>query len=80
MPQFFNSQRLVFSLTAFIFMVVASSTTWANSITVSTGNVAPATAIPETAGLLLLGGGLVASAGVARRRLNKQRQNDMHSD
>jgi hypothetical protein len=80
MPQFFNSQRLVFSLKAFIVMVAAASTTWANPITISTGNVAPAAAFPETAGLLLLGGGLVATAGVARRRLNKQRKNDMHSD
>ena len=80
MPQFFNSQRLVFSLMAFIVMVAASSSAWANSIPISTGNVAPTTAFPETAGLLLLGGGLVATAGMARRRLNKQRQNDMHSD
>ena len=80
MPQFFNLQRFALSLAALIVMVTASATALADPINISTGNIAPTTQIPEMAGLLLLGGGLVGTAGVARRRLNKQRQNDMDSN
>lgn len=38
MPQFFNPQRLVLSLAAFIVMMTASSTAWANPITITVGN------------------------------------------
>lgn len=38
MPQFFNPQRLVISLAALIVMVAASSTAWADPITITTGN------------------------------------------
>ena len=38
MPQFFNPQRLAISLAAFIVMVAASSTAWANPITITVGN------------------------------------------
>lgn len=38
MPQFFNPQRLVLSLAAFIVMVAASSTAWADPITITVGN------------------------------------------
>ena len=38
MPQFFNLQRLIVSVAAFVVMVVASSTAWADPITITTGN------------------------------------------
>lgn len=38
MPQFFNPQRLVLSLAAFIVMMAASSTAWADPITITVGN------------------------------------------
>jgi hypothetical protein len=74
MPQFFNLQRFALSLAALIVMAAAASTSLADPLPISTGNIASTTQIPETAGLLLLGGGLVGTAGVARRRLNNRRQ------
>jgi hypothetical protein len=38
MPQIFNLQRLIVSVAAFVVMVVASSTAWADPITITTGN------------------------------------------
>lgn len=38
MPRIFNPQRLVLSLAAFVVMVAASSTAWADPITITTGN------------------------------------------
>ena len=38
MPQFFNLQRLILASVAFAVMVVASSTAWADPITITTGN------------------------------------------
>ena len=38
MPQLFNLQRLIFASAAFIVMAVASSTAWADPITITTGN------------------------------------------
>lgn len=38
MPQFFNLQRLIVSVAAFVVMVAASSTAWADPITITTGN------------------------------------------
>ena len=38
MPQFFNLQRLTLALAAFAFMVMASSTAWADPIVITTGN------------------------------------------
>ena len=71
MPQIFNSQRIALSLAALFVMAATSSTVWADPIAVSTGNIAPTA---EMASLLILAGGLVGTAGIARRRLNKQRQ------
>jgi hypothetical protein len=38
MPQFFNLQRLILATAAFAVMVAASSTVWADPITITTGN------------------------------------------
>lgn len=38
MPQIFNLQRLIVSVAAFVIMVAASSTAWADPITITTGN------------------------------------------
>jgi len=38
MPQIFNLQRLILACSAFAIMMVASSTAWANPITITTGN------------------------------------------
>jgi hypothetical protein len=38
MPQIFNLQRLIVSVAAFVVMVAASSTAWADPITITTGN------------------------------------------
>ena len=38
MPRIFNPQRLILSLAAFVVMVAASSTAWADPITITTGN------------------------------------------
>ena len=38
MPQVFNLQRLILASAAFIVMIVASSTAWADPITITTGN------------------------------------------
>jgi hypothetical protein len=38
MPQIFNLQRLILASAAFVIMVVASSTVWADPITITTGN------------------------------------------
>jgi len=38
MPQIFNLQRLILASTAFVIMVVASSTAWADPIVITTGN------------------------------------------
>src|SRR5689334_16801102 len=38
MPQIFNLQRLILACTAFAIMMVASSTAWADPITITTGN------------------------------------------
>ena len=38
MPQIFNLQRLILACAAFAIMVVASSTAWADPITITTGN------------------------------------------
>ena len=38
MPQIFNLQRLIISVAAFVIMVAASSTAWADPITITTGN------------------------------------------
>ena len=38
MPQIFNLQRVIFSVAAFVIMAAASSTAWADPITITTGN------------------------------------------
>jgi hypothetical protein len=38
MPQIFNPQRLIVPVAAFVIMVAASSTAWADPITITTGN------------------------------------------
>ena len=38
MPQIFNLQRLIVSVAAFVIMVAAASTAWADPITITTGN------------------------------------------
>jgi hypothetical protein len=38
MPRIFNLQRLIVSVAAFVVMVAASSTAWADPITITTGN------------------------------------------
>ncbi len=38
MPQIFNLQRLIVSVAAFVIMVAASSTAWADPITITVGN------------------------------------------
>jgi hypothetical protein len=38
MPQFFNPQRLILGLAAFAIMAMASSTAWADPITITVGN------------------------------------------
>src|ERR1051326_254113 len=38
MPQIFNLQRLILACAAFAIMAVASSTAWADPITITTGN------------------------------------------
>src|ERR1041384_8729079 len=38
MPQVFNVQRLIFSVAAFALMMMASTTVWADPITITVGN------------------------------------------
>ncbi len=38
MPQIFNLQRLILAFAAFAIMIMASSTAWADPITITVGN------------------------------------------
>src|SRR6478735_1339015 len=66
MPQIFNLQRLLVSVAALVIMVAASSTAWADPITITVGNPGNA----GTDNVLFNNGALVHSGTVVQGDFN----------